>query len=146
MKVLFLGTTGVHHTLVAANLFINGQRSDIVNIPNFADKDLDHTGHPIYVGRDPNGNDVYTLGAGRDVLMAKKTIEELVGVLGFYPHDLLVKPVKIKGDIFFPFLNKVSNVLGGKRLNRYLAQNVIESQIDNIAQQVDAFKQHYQLH
>lgn len=147
MKVLFLGTTGVHHTLVAAQIYIKASIPyEIYNIPDFADQEKDHAGHPIFVGHDKDGNDIYSLGAGRDVLMAKKSIEEFVGVLGFYPHDLLVKPIQVRGDIFFPFLNKLSTVIGGKSIGRLLARYLETSQIGRIKDQVEGFKDHYQLH
>lgn len=147
MKVVFLGTTGVHHTLAAARIYIDGaEPSDLCNLDDFADQAKDHTGHPILVGRDKDGNDVYSLGAGRDVLMAKKSIEELVGVLGYYPHDLLVKPIKVRGDIIFPFLNKASHVMGGRVIGKMLARYLENWQMKSITDQVEAFKDHYQLH
>lgn len=147
MKVIFLGTTGVHHTLAAARIYIDGvQPSDLYDIHEFADQAQDHTGHPILVGRDKQGNDVYSLGAGKDVLMAQKSIEELIGILGFYPHDLLVKPIKVKGDIFFPFLNQASHVIGGKVIGKLIARYLENSEMNRITEQVEAFKDHYQLH
>jgi len=147
MKVFFIGTTGVHHTLIAANLYIkNDIPRNPADIPDFADQQKDHYGKPIYVGRDDKGNDVYSLGTGKDVIMAKKSIEELVAVLGFYPHDLLVKPIKVKGDIFFPFINKVSSVFPSRSIGRAVARYLTATQMDSITGQVDGFKDHYQLH
>lgn len=147
MKVIFLGTTGVHHTLLAANLYImDDAHLDPGTIPHFADQQIDHEGRPIFVGRDRKGNEVYSLGAGRDVLMAKKSIEELVGVLGFYPHDLLVKPIKVKGDIIFPFINKLTTVIPSQSIGKVLAHYLKSMQMHIIAEQVKGFKDHYQLH
>ncbi|MGE5391478.1 MAG: DUF3189 family protein [Deltaproteobacteria bacterium] len=147
MKVIFLGTTGVHHALVAANLYItNDIPHDPSRLPDFADQQKDHDGSPIFVGRDEKGNEVYSLGAGRDVLMAKKSIEELIGVLGFYPQDLLVKPIKVRGDIFFPFINKVSTVTSSKGIGKAVARYLASVEMDSIAAQVQGFKDHYQLH
>lgn len=147
MKVIFVGTTGVHHTLVAAEVYLQGEISGkIEKLPHFADQEKDHVGKPIFVGVDGKGNEVYSLGTGRDVLMAKKSIEELIGILGFSPYDLLVKPVKVKGDLFFPFLNKVSTVLGGKGVGRIMANYLATYQVNSIISQVEGFKDHYQLH
>lgn len=147
MKVIFIGTTGVHHALIAAHVYVkNDMPEDPTALPHFADQKLDHTGTPIFVGPDQQGNEVYCLGAGRDVLMAKKSIEELMGVLGFYPYDLLVKPIKVKGDIFFPFINKVSSVIPTRIIERAMARYLVSSPMNHIVNQVEGFKAHYQLH
>jgi len=147
MKIIFIGTTGVHHSLVAANLFVNqGIPYNLNQIPGFADNNQDHRGLPIFVGHDDRGNEVYSLGAGRNVLMAKKTIDELVGVLGFYPHDLLVKPIKVWGDSLFPFINKVSSIAGAESIGKMVARYLDSYQLNNIKHQVEGFQDHYQLH
>ena len=65
MKIIFLGTTGVHHTLLAANLYLTDEICDPARMQDFADQRKDHDGKPIYVGRDEKGNEVYTLGQAR---------------------------------------------------------------------------------
>jgi len=147
MKILFIGTTGVHHSLVAAHWLVHNDLPDkLTQIAGFADNTEDHKGLPILVGHDNRNNEVYSLGAGRDVLMAKKTIEELLGVLGFYPHDLLIKPIQVRGDRLFPFINKVCSVGAEQGMRRMMARYLSSGPVDSIISQVEGFREHYQLH
>lgn len=115
MNIIFLGTTGVHHSLVAANIYLERlHKEQYRDIPNFANLDLEFNGFPLYIGEDKMGNRIYSLGGGKDWRMAKKSIDDLTALLGYSHEDLTVRPVSIWGDRLLAVLCKIPPVLGGK--------------------------------
>jgi hypothetical protein len=141
MKIIFLGTTGVHHSLVAANIYLERlQGSDFEMLEGYADLDKDNSGFPIYVAQDEQGNQVYTLGAGKNIGIGKKTIEELVAVLGYSSRDLLVKPISIKGDNILYFLGKIPRLMGGAYLNLFISNYILNKEISYIEKEIAEFK------
>ncbi len=141
MKIIFLGTTGVHQALIAANIYL-GQLNDnnFKMIKGFGDVAKDKSGFPIFIDEDEKGNQVYTLGAGRDVLIGKKSIEDLVQILGYSSRDLIVKPLCIKGEKIIWLLSKIPDILGGKLWNRYLSKYILKKELNHIRKDVEEFK------
>jgi len=109
MNIIFVGTTGVHHTLVTAHEYLGTLNDNaFASLKHFADGEMESSGIPIYVGYDDYGNRVYTLGAGNDVEMVKRTLEQLVEILGYSENDLVVKPVRINGDRLIMLLHRLA--------------------------------------
>jgi stage V sporulation protein SpoVS len=131
MTIIFLGTSGVHHTLIAANIYLKKPVTDLNSIPDFANIDLESSGFPIYVGEDKQGNQVYSLGAG-DVEMAKKSIEDLRNILGYSAHDLVVKPVSVKGEKLLALLNHIPASLGSRLWHSLIPALILKSQLKTI--------------
>ena len=136
MTIIFLGTSGVHHTLIAANIYLKKPVTDLNSIPDFANIDLESSGFPIYVGEDKQGNQVYSLGAG-DVEMAKKSIEDLRNVLGRSDNDLVVKPVSIRGEKLMALLNHIPASLGGRLWHRLIPALILKSQLKAIYRNIE---------
>lgn len=136
MNILFLGTSGVHHALIAANIYLKKPVADFNSIPDFANVALEASGFPIYVGEDEEGNQVYCLGAGSDVEMAKKSIKDLRTVLGRSANDLVVKPVSVKGEKLFVLLNRIPALLGGRLWHKLIPALILKSQLKSIYQDI----------
>lgn len=128
MNIIFLGTSGVHHALIAANIYLKKTVTDFNSIPDFANIALESSGFPIFVGEDNQGNQVYSLGAG-DVEMAKKSIEDLRNVLGCSANDLVVKPVSVKGEKLLALLNHIPASLGGRLWHNLIPALILKSQL-----------------
>jgi hypothetical protein len=137
MKIIFLGTTGIHHTVIAANAHLKFPLDKpFYNPEEFGNLELEATGFPIYIGEDNNGNQIYSLGAGRDIAMAKKTIEDLTTILG-YPDDLLVKPVSVRGEQLFAIIKSIPVALGGRLWNKLIPAIILKSQLKAIYQALE---------
>ena len=132
MNILFLGTSGVHHALIAANVYLKNPVADFNSLTDFANRDLESSGFPIYVGQDKEGNRVYSMGAGSDVDMAKKSIEDLRNVFGYSANDLVVKPVSVKGEKLLALLKLIPASLGGRLWHKLLPALILKSQLKNI--------------
>ena len=132
MNILFLGTSGVHHALIVANIYLKKPVVDFNSIPDFANVVLESSGFPIYVGEDNQGNQVYSLGAGSDINMVKKSIEGLRNVFGYSANDLVVKPVSVKGEKLLALLKLIPASLGGRLWHKLLPALILKSQLKNI--------------
>ena len=136
MNILFLGTSGVYHALIAANIYLKKPVADFNSISDFADLALESSGFPIYVGEDKQGNQVYSLGVG-DVEMAQKSIEDLRNVLGRSDNDLVVKPVSIRGEKLMALLNHIPASLGGRLWHRLIPALILKSQLKAIYRNIE---------
>ncbi|MGI5911509.1 MAG: DUF3189 family protein [Syntrophomonadaceae bacterium] len=139
MNLIFLGTTGVHHALVAANIYLDRLNEEkYYNLDSYADLQLESQGFPIYIGQDIKGNKVYSLGVGSDIPMAQKSIEDLVAIMGYATNDLITIPLSIYGDklirliSFFP--------VGATLLSKIVAGVLIKSQLSSIYKNIEEFK------
>jgi hypothetical protein len=138
MDIVFLGTTGVHHTLIAANLYLNNiPDGKYFDIANYADPTMEKKGVPILIGEDDQGNRIYSVGGGKDLVMARKSIEDLVVLLGFSSRDLLVEPISVRGDKVLPILCRIPLALGGRLWSRLGSIILIKGQLNQIRQTVE---------
>ncbi len=141
MKIIFLGNTGVHHALVAANIFLGRlKESDFRLIEGFCDLAKDSTGFPIFIDKDEEGNEIYTVGAGKELIIAQKTINELVRVFGCSSRDLIVKPVSIKGEKVISLLSKIPDMLGRSYLNFHISSYIISKDFPRLFREIMDFK------
>jgi hypothetical protein len=141
MNILFLGTTGVHHTLIAAYIYLGKTISAYHrDIKFWNDRSKEDEGYPIYIDQDEQHNLVFSLGAGKDVQMAAGSISELVGILNYTERDLVVKPIYIKNEKLLLFLYQISRF----KLVSHLAEPVIEFLLNKefaaINQQIEEFR------
>lgn len=109
MHILFIGTNGVYHPLIAAHLHLQSLNTDDYrSLQCFADHELEKNGRPLFIGFDSENNRIYTLGVGPDVDMVKKSIEDLRLILGAAASDLRVVPIQIKAQLLLLLLHKLS--------------------------------------
>lgn len=141
MVIIFLGTTGVHHALIAANLYIKDTDINLLFLKDsFGDMTKEAMGYPIYIGKDEYGNEVYSLGVGPEIKMAEISIKNLREILGFDESKLLVFPVRIKGEWLVNIVSKLPPVLGLGYIHALVVKWVIRGQIEALNQQIDEVK------
>lgn len=137
MNVIFLGSTGVHQTLLAAGAYIDPEfNSSYHNLPHFNDYCKEAGGHPIYVGRDCAGRRVHCLGVGKDVKMVNKTINQLRIILDSSAEELQIIPIIIKTQRQILWLHKLARLNWLKPLSSYLIALLLKWEYENIRQQI----------
>lgn len=141
MNILFLGTTGIHHTLIAAHLYLGQpEPANYRNIRFWGDRSRESLGYPLFIDYDEQRNGIYSLGVGRDVRMATKSIEQLVEILNCTEGDLIVKPIFIKRESLLLFLHRIGRI----KIVNYLILPVIayllKKEFAAISQQVEELK------
>lgn len=98
--------------MIAANIFLGRLHNpNFRYIKGFCDVAHDKSGFPIYIGEDNQSRKVYTLGVGKDVLMAKKTLEDLRDILGFTERELVIEPVSVPGESLIKFCSRWPKIL-----------------------------------
>ena len=128
MIILLAGTTAVHHTLVAAHLYLNTITDpDFGKLDNYCDMSFDYSGYPLYIGRDQHDNQVYTLGLGRLVEVGCRAIHDFKQIIRIEPSQLLVKEIRIPSELDIWAASKASRIpLGlGSIINRLVSDYVI---------------------
>lgn len=109
MNILFIGTCGIYHPLIAANMHLNKlDTEDFRKLQFFADYKKEQSGIPLAIGTDSMSNQIYALGVGPDLEMVKKSIEDLRLILGASAQELRVVPVVIKEQLLVLILHKCS--------------------------------------
>lgn len=137
MKVIFIGTTGVHHALVAAHLLageMTGKRYSALK--GFDDCRLEKNGQPLLVHDDGRGNQIFALGVGKDLQLAHRAITQFIDVCGFKSSDLWIEPVTIKGDKLFLWLVRTPDIKSLKTASHMIMERLIRWQFMNIRQTV----------
>lgn len=141
MIIIFLGTTGVHQALITAHLYVKSNNlNHVFLIANFCDMAKDDIGYPIYIGKDEDENEVYTLGVGHDIKMAEITLSDLREILGFDQSKILFFPVRIKGEWLVNLLSKLPPHLGLGSIHRLIAKSLIKWQMNSLNQQAQEAK------
>lgn len=143
MNIIFIGTTGVHHVLVAAHMYLGNEiKEDLNNIKNFNDLKQEMTGYPIFVGDDTQKNHVYTLGAGTEVQMVKRSIEQLTDIMEIPRDNLIVQPIFIKLDKLILLYNLLAQGRMKGLINVYeaLIKVLIKKELPILKKQINNFK------
>ncbi len=137
MNILFIGTTGVHHTLVAAYQYLGRLNTrDYRLLNNFNNAAVENSGYPIFVGTDDKGNRVFSVGVGKDLPMVKKTLDQLAIILGFSDQDLMIRPLTLKGDNIIWLLQQMSRILPVHFLTGPLISYIMQHDMPNLLEQV----------
>lgn len=141
MNILFIGTTGIHHTLVAANIYL-GQLSEnnYSDLKFWGDWSSEALGLPLFLDYDDMGNKVYVLGVGWDVRMAQKSIEQLDKLLNDDISDIIVKPVFIKREKVLLFLHRIGRRQKLNQLMQSLITTLLRKEFITIQNQIEKFK------
>ena len=141
MNILFLGTTGIYHTLIAAHLYLGKSTSvDYRNLKFWGDRSQEALGYPLFLDQDEQSNRVYSLGVGPDVRMANKSIEQLIRILNCTERDLVVKPVFIKRERLLWFLHRMGNFKIVNHLLLAIIGYLLKKEFAAINQQVKEFR------
>jgi len=139
-NVIFLGSSGVHHTLLAAHLYIDPEcRRDYQNLPHFNDYHQEAGGHLIYIGSDREGRRVHSLGVGSDVEMVRKTLDQLRIILDSSADELQLIPIIIKSQRLITFIHQLSRLACLKSLSSKLILNLLNQEHDYIKEQILSF-------
>ncbi len=128
MIIVLAGTTAVHHTLVAAHLYLNTiTEPDFGRLEYYCDMSFDYSGYPLYIGRDINGHQVYTLGLGRLIEVGCRAIHDFKQIMAIDSSRLLVKEVRIPSELDIWAASKASRIpLGvGSIINRLISDHII---------------------
>ena len=141
MNILFIGTTGIHHTLIAAHLYLDHlDDQNYYDLKFWGDWSKEALGLPLFVDCDEMGNKVYVLGVGCDVQMAQKAIEQLDKLLNNDVPDLIVKPVYIKCERVLLFLHRLGRRKKLNKLMQLLIANLLKWEFITIQRQVTRFR------
>ncbi|MDD3365068.1 MAG: DUF3189 family protein [Syntrophomonas sp.] len=141
MNILFLGATGIHHTLIAAHLYLGKPEPvNFRNIKFWDDRSKEMLGYPLFLDQDEQRNRVYSLGVGRDVLMVTKSIEQLVEILNCTERDLIIKPIFIKRERLILFLHRIGGFKTVNHLVLPIIDYLLKKEYAAINQQVKEFK------
>lgn len=141
MKVLFIAPTAVHQALIAGNIFLDWLPDDnLSNIDNFGDMRADATGMPLFIGKDENDTEVYTLGVGSEIDMLKKTIEDLRYIMDYTEDDLVVYPIEIKGEPFLSLWAKLLAQLGWDYESPTIVTKSLKQRLPELRTIIENFK------
>lgn len=142
MKILFLGTSGVHHPLIAANIFLGRlHKPDFRFVRGFCDTYHDQSGYPIFIDHDQEGNEVFTLGVGPEVDVGYKSIEALAELVGYPENQLSIKTVSIPGERLVYYAGKIPKYIGGRYINEYLSRYLIGKEFPRLKQEVEELRE-----
>lgn len=128
MKIVLVGTTAVHHTLVAAHLYMNTIHGpDFGKLDGYCDMSLDYSGYPLFIGNDEDDNQIYTLGLGRLIDVGYRAIHDFQQIIGGESGQLLVQEIRIPSELDIWAASKASRIpLGlGSIINRLISDHVI---------------------
>ncbi|NLF45394.1 MAG: DUF3189 family protein [Syntrophomonadaceae bacterium] len=143
MKIVFLGLTGVHQALAAGCYYLSRESGENLDLEGFADLELEKAGFPILLGQDRNNNLVYALGSETDILVLKRTIDELAAVLG-EPGELLVLPITIPWQKILLWLTTIAGFIGAGQWYYNFSRYIIKREIPLIISQVDKYQEQLQ--
>lgn len=141
MNILFIGTTGVHHTLIAACLYLNRLNGQSFNELEFwDDRYQEATGLPLFLGSDDRGNKVYVLGVGWEVVMAKRTLEQLDQLLNKEQANIMIEPIFIKRERVLLLLHRLGRFRWSRLPVRMLVAYFLQKEFLTIQNQVEKFR------
>ncbi len=137
ISVVILGTTPFHHVQEAARLLLTRAR---VSEPELACRGTGgaHDGLPVFIGRDHEGNRVYTIGLGREMQTGAKALACLVSMFALHSRPVLISSVRIKGETWVRMAAALAGWPGGSWLGGLVLRFVVKPQRKNIEEQTRA--------
>ncbi len=137
MNILFIATTGVHHALIAAYMYLDPLNTENYrHLKYFDNYELEISGKPLYLGMDSSGNRVFSLGVGSDVGMVKKSIEQLSTILDAKSNELQIIPIVIKSQWLILILQRASRLGVLKSLSSVLINYLLKRDLPAIYDQL----------
>lgn len=141
MRIIFLGTVGIYHPILAAHLYLDRELDgDNSHLSGWGDFSQEGTGDPILVGQDSLGNQVYALGAGVEVTMTRKTIAQLVEILGHSPDEMLIKTISVQPEKALINLYRAGSLQVLQKLINAVVARLLKPEYPSLQRQVDEFK------
>jgi hypothetical protein len=111
----------------------------------WGDRNSEALGYPLFLDNDEQSNGVYSLGVGPDVLMAAKSIEQLIKILNCTERDLIVKPVFIKREKILLVLHKIGRNKIAHSLVLPIIAYLLKNEVEAIYHQVEELKSQFRL-
>ncbi|MGE5397216.1 MAG: DUF3189 family protein [Chitinophagales bacterium] len=138
MKIIVLGITAVHHSLVVAYIYLGCYPDANHMVPDgYCDMILDKRGYPVYIGDDQLGNQVYTLGLGRQMDIGYRAINSFLDIMGVSEDKLLIQKVVIPNE-FWIWVASIVHVLPlGYVLNRWISDRIINKHLKLLEDQAN---------
>lgn len=141
MNIVFLGTIGIYHPVLAAHLYLNGDwDQEFANLKGWGDFLQEASGDPIPVGCDQAGNQVFGLGAGIEVEMTRRTIQQLTEILGHDQEELVIQTISVGAEKALIYLYRMGQLQVLQNPINMIAKHLLQNERDMIRQQVDAFQ------
>lgn len=140
MKILFIGTSGVHHVQIAASLYLGRGIKEAFSSSSFANLALEKKGHPIFIGKYKGINEVYSLGVGYDIGLGEKILNQLRNLLGYTESDLIIIPIFIKNEQLIYFIIRLSMFLNLDYLYKTVTKFILKCEFNFIKEQVERRK------
>ncbi len=137
MNVIFLGTIGIYHPTVAAHLYLGRHiNNDFSPLCYWGDFDAESNGEPMLIGLDSAGNRIYSLGAGIEVGMTRKSIEQLAAILGHSEKELVIQPISVKAEMTIIRLYRAARLKILQRTVNHVVSYLLTREVDTINLQV----------
>jgi hypothetical protein len=105
-------------------------------LKGFDDSRLEKAGQPLLVYDDGRGNQIYTIGVGKDLQLARRAMAQFMDLLGFQSSDLLIEAVNIKGDKLFLWFMRIPDFKLFTNLRKIIIERMIKGQLEAILQSV----------
>ncbi len=141
MNIIFLGTIGVYHPTVAAHMYLSGQiTTEFGQMCYWGDFQSESLGEPLLIGYDSGGNRVYSLGAGIDIDMTRRSIEQLTNILGHDQNELMIQPISVHAEKTILKLYRLAQIRLLQKPINWLVGYVLAMDVDTIHQQVKECK------
>lgn len=105
------------------------------------DRDKEALGRPLFLGCDERGNKVHVLGVGWEVLMARKTLEQLDSLLNKGRQEVIVEPVLIRRERVLLLLHRLGRYKYSQQLIQLLITYLLKKEFLTIQNQVERFKE-----
>ncbi len=139
MKVIFVGTSGVHHPLVAAHMYCEKKKDiKLGQIKGFCDSFLEKTAKPLLINKDDSGQEVYSLGLGENIEIGCKALNEFIRIIDKNnENDIRIIVIRSKWEQLFVKLNSLPKHIGGEYVNLFLSKKLLEKQMNEIRKQVE---------
>lgn len=141
MNIIFLGTIGIYHPVLAAHLYLDRQMDDVKErMIGWGDFSREALGEPILVGEDHWGNQVYALGAGPELDMTRKTIYQLIEILGHNSDEILIQTISVRSEKALIYLYRMGSVRGLQKIINAVVSRLLKIEYPFLLEQVDEFK------